>query len=210
MRSLSLFAAVLIASLAAAAHADPSRPTQTYKWVDAHGVVHYGDRIPPEAATRERAVLNEQGVPVRQLEAQKTPEQIQAEELRQTELARLRQHDQFLLTTYTSTRDIEQLRDLRLDQIEGQVRAAMLYVESLENRLSTLQARAFVFKPYNTKPGAKRMPDELAEDLVRTLSEVRAQRTALESKRAEKEKVRQAFDADIARYREIHVVRASR
>ncbi|MGB8327358.1 MAG: DUF4124 domain-containing protein, partial [Steroidobacteraceae bacterium] len=76
MRSLSLIAATLLASLAGYAHADPSRPTETYKWVDARGVIHYGDRVPPEAAARERAVLNEQGVAVRQLEAQKTPEQL--------------------------------------------------------------------------------------------------------------------------------------
>jgi hypothetical protein len=210
MRSLSLIAAILLASLAGYAHADPSRPTESYKWVDAHGVIHYGDRVPPEEAARERAVLNEQGVAVRRLEAQKTPEQLQAEEVRRQEIMRQKQHDQFLLTTYPSARDIEQLRDLRLDQIEGQVKAGMLYVESLDGRLSTLQTRAQFFKPYSTRPGAKRMPDELAEDLVRTLSEAREQRMSLEKKRAEKERVRQEFDADIARYRELHVMRASR
>ena len=46
----------------------------TYKWVDEKGITHYGDYVPPEYAKRERAVLNEEGVVIRKLEAEKSPE----------------------------------------------------------------------------------------------------------------------------------------
>ncbi len=61
-------------------------------------------------------------------------------------------------------KDIESLRDVRLEQISGQRRAAEEYVESLHSRLGTLQSRALNFKPYNEAPGARRMPDDLAEE----------------------------------------------
>ena len=72
------------AALAAAAYAAPnstphshtnSQKGVAFRWVDEHGVVHYGDNIPPQYATQDRTVLNAQGVEVGHLDAQKTPEQ---------------------------------------------------------------------------------------------------------------------------------------
>ena len=37
---------------------------QTYKWVDEHGVTHYGDSLPSEYSQREQTVINKQGVVV--------------------------------------------------------------------------------------------------------------------------------------------------
>jgi len=188
--------------------ADPG--ALAYKWVDENGVTHYGDRIPPQYAKKESSVLNKQGVEVARREAQKTAEQIAAEERAQEAIVRQKQHDSFLLTTYTSVKDIEALRDERLEQISGQRRAAEAYVEGLKGRLSALQSRAMNFKPYNDKPTARRMPDDLAEDLMRTLNEVRSQKTALVAKDAEENALRSQFQADIDRYRELRSVSSNR
>lgn len=177
--------------------------SSTYRWVDEKGEVHYGDRVPPEYATKERSILNQEGVEVKRLEAQKTPEQAAAEEKRSQDLAHQKQHDQFLLTTYATVKDIEALRDLRLDQIEGQIRAGTQYIESIDARLLALQGRTLVFKPYSPRHDARRMPDDLAENLVHTMNEARTQRVAMDAKRAEKESVRQQFQSDIDRYREL-------
>jgi hypothetical protein len=177
--------------------------SSTYRWVDEKGEVHYGDRVPPEYATKERSILNQEGVEVKRLEAQKTPEQLAADEKRDQDLAHQKQHDQFLLTTYATVKDIEALRDLRLDQIEGQIRAGTQYIESIDARLLALQGRTLVFKPYSPRQDARRMPDDLAENLVHTMNEARTQRVAMDAKRAEKESVRQQFQSDIDRYREL-------
>jgi hypothetical protein len=177
-----------------------------YRWVDENGVVHYGDRLPPEYAKKESAILNKQGVEVRRNEAQRTAEQIAEDQKRAEAVLRQKQHDAFLLTTYTSVKDIEALRDERLDQISGQRRAAQQYVEGLHSRLNNLQARARNFAPYNEKPGARQMPDDLAEDLVRTMNEMKAQKNALEAKDAEESTLRTQFQSDIDRYRELHKV----
>jgi hypothetical protein len=182
----------------------------TYKWVDENGVTHFGDRIPAQYAKKESTVLNKQGVEVARNEAQKSPEQIAQETREQEAIVRQKQHDSFLLTTYTSVKDIEGLRDERLAQISGQRRAAEAYVEGLQGRLSALQSRALNFKPYNDKPTARRMPDDLAEDLMRTLNEVRSQKTALAAKDSEESALRSQFQADIDRYRELRAVRSNR
>ncbi|HLQ12497.1 MAG TPA: hypothetical protein VK130_04520, partial [Steroidobacteraceae bacterium] len=76
-------------------------------------------------------------------------------------------------------------------------------IDSLDARLKTLQDRAMHFKPYNKRPDAHRMPDDLAEQLVRTANEVRSQRKSLERRHQEAQAVRAQFDADISRYREL-------
>jgi hypothetical protein len=190
------------------AHAD--NKGVTYKWVDENGVIHYGDRVPPQYAKQESSVLNKQGVEVARTEAQKSPDQLAAEARAQEAIIRQKQHDSFLLTTYTSVKDIEGLRDERLEQISGQRRAAEAYVEGLQGRLGALQSRALNFKPYNDTPTSRRMPDDLAEDLMRTLNEVRSQKTALAAKDAEESALRTQFQADIDRYRELRAIRTDR
>ena len=128
-----------------------------------------------------RAVLNQQGMEVGTPRRRRHPSRRPRKRRRSSRCAQAGQHDSFLLTTYTSVKDIEALRDERLDQLQGQRAAAEQYVESLHSRLSTLQARALSFKPYNA-PDARRMPDDLAEDLVRTLNEMRLQSDALAAK----------------------------
>jgi len=190
--------------VALAANSSSSKDAMTYRWTDDQGVVHYGDSIPPQYAQKERSVLNSRGVEVRKLDAQKTPEQLAAEARSEQEVFKQKQHDAFLLNTYTSVKDIEALRDVRLDQLHGQRTAAEQYVDSLHARLSALQERAKNFKPYNPRPNAHKMPDDVAEDLVHTLNELRTQNNALVAKTEEETTVKSQFQADIERYRELH------
>jgi hypothetical protein len=168
--------------------------------------VHYGDNIPPQYASQDRAILNSQGVEVGHLDAQKTPEEEVAAAHVRDAMMKQRQHDAFLVSTYTSAKDIEALRDVRLDQLKGQRAAAEQYVESLRVRLASLQSRALSFSPYNERADARRMPDDLAENLVRTVDELRVQSGALAAKGAEETALRAQFQSDIERYRELHAI----
>lgn len=192
--------AVLLAS-AAIAQQNPADQKKVYRWTDEKGVVHYGDRIPPEYSRGEAAVLNNQGVTVGIRPAQKTPEQLEREAAQREIREKEQQRDSFLLTTYTSVRDIEQLRDQRLQQMADARRSIEAYVESLQGRLMSLHERVQVFRPYNEAPNARRMPDELAQDLVRTLKEVAVQRAQMAERMAEDRALRQQFQLDIDRYK---------
>jgi hypothetical protein len=202
-RDILLNLMALCAAGAAAPANSPTTPGQTYRWTDDKGVVHYGDSVPPEYSQSERSVLNNQGVEIGHVSGRKSgaegAQQAQAEALAQQRA----QHDQTLLSTYVSAKDIEALRDERMAQIDGQLRASATYIESLAARLGALQERAMQFKPYSSEPNARRMPDELAEELVRTSNEAHNQRKALEAKRAEEADMRVQFEADIQRFREL-------
>jgi len=206
MRAPRIVFSLLLASAAflpPGAHAEKNT-VAAYRWVDEQGVVHYGDSIPPQYAEKAHELLNKQGVQVGHEDAQKTPEQLAEEAREQAEALKRKQHDSFLVTTYTSVKDIESLRDTRLDQLQGQRVAAEAYVDNLHSRLVALQNRAKFFRPYSPRADARRMPDDLAEDLVRTLNELHTQSNALTVKNEEVSAVRAQFQSDIERYRELH------
>ena len=204
---LLLAAAAFVSGAAQAGTASsPKKGGIAYRWVDEQGVVHYGDNIPPQYANQDRSVLNGEGVEVGRLDAQKSPEQQAADARERAAVMKQKQHDAFLVSTYTSVKDIEALRDARLEQLRGQRAAAEQYVESLRGRLGSLQSRAQSFGPYNTRAEARRMPDDLAENLVRTVNELRVQSGALAAKSEEESTLRQQFQSDIERYRELHTI----
>src|SRR5712675_268862 len=163
--TLALAAAALAVLPARAAD---STGHQNFSWVDKNGERHYGDAVPPEYAQSERRVLNNQGVEVQHVGAEKNAEQLAEQRKHDREIEARAQHDSFLKTTYTSTKDIERLRDERVDQLNGQITAANAYIDSLDARLKTLQDRAMHFKPYNKRPGAHRQRGALAAQVAGT------------------------------------------
>jgi len=219
MRKAIPFLATVLCGLLAATGAHAAKPKaaraaptgkQTYKWVDEQGVTHYGDSVPSEYSQREQQVLNSQGVEVTKRQAEMSQAEAAAYAAKQKEEALRRQHDMFLISTYPSVKEIENVRDTRLDQINAQISASEQYIASLTTRVDGLKQRSMIYAPYNTKPSARRMPDDLAEEMVRALSELRTQNSALGQRRTELQKVVDQFDGDIKRFKELRTSAAVR
>lgn len=220
MRKALPFLATLFCGLLAAsgAHADKGKSSapkstggtkQTYKWVDEKGVTHYGDSVPSEYSQREQHILNNQGVEVQKRQAEMSQSEAASYAAQQKDETQRRQHDMFLVSTYPSVKEIEIVRDARVDQINGQISASEQYIASLTTRVDGLKQRSMGYAPYNTKPGARRMPDDLAEEMVRALSELRTQNGALSQRRGELQDVVDQFDADIKRFKELRTSAAA-
>lgn len=73
-------------------------------------------------------------------------------------------------------------------------------------RLAALQTSALTFRPYSARANAGRMPDDLAENLVRTVNELREQSNALSAESQQESDLRTQFQVDIERYRELHTI----
>ncbi|HWX33851.1 MAG TPA: DUF4124 domain-containing protein [Steroidobacteraceae bacterium] len=174
-----------------------------YKWVDDHGVTHYGDHIPPEYATQERQVINAQGVEINRLEAQKTAEQLAAEEQKKLEIEQSQNRDRNLRNTYGSVQEIERLRDQRLTLLSDQIKVTSQFLEVLNGKLKKLHASSMRFRPYSDDPKAPAMPDQIAEDLVREANDIRTQEQNLREKRSEEATMKKQFESDIERFKEL-------
>jgi hypothetical protein len=192
----------LLASVALAGGAGAAT-RKMYKWVDNQGVTHYGDQIPPEYASQEQHIINAQGVEIDRRDAEKSAAQVAAEEQQKIDAEQTQNRDRNLLNTYVSIQEIERLRDQRLTLLSDQIKVTSQFLEILNGRLRKLRTSSMVFKPYNVNPNAQPMPDQLAEDLVRVGNDIRTQEQNLRQKRTEETSMRQQFESDINRFKEL-------
>jgi uncharacterized protein DUF4124 len=186
------------------------QPGKLYQWTDDKGVVHYGDSVPPEYAKADRNVLNQQGVHVGFEQGELTPEQraekarlaAEAEKAKQQreEIAR---RDKMLLETYISVSDIEDLRNRRLELLESQIKVTELYLANLRKRLLTLQDEASNYKPYTARENAPQVPENLQTDISRTVGSINLYEQTLSHARSTQETVRNSFDDDIRRFKQL-------
>ena len=201
-RALStLCVGLLVASSGAAGAAGNGRTL--YKWVDDQGVTHYGDRIPPEFASQEQHIINSQGVEINRLEAQKSAEQLAAEEQKKADTEQRQNRDRNLLSTYVSVQEIERLRDQRLNLLMEQITVTNQFLDTLNGRMKKLRVSSMHFRPYNSDEKAPPMPDQVAEDLVRLAIDIHTQEQNLRQKRGEESTMRKQFESDIGRFKEL-------
>jgi hypothetical protein len=200
MRKLIITSILALTALSTAA----AEETRLYKWTDKDGNVFYSDKVPPEYAERPKAVLNDQGVAVDNLEGKKTAEQLEAErvenERRVAQELQLRA-DQALLATYLSVEEILMHRDRRVELFQAQSRVTELYLSNLERRLEKLRSEASKFKPYSDDPNAPMIDTDLAEDLRQTRDTIARHQRNLEKYQLDEAQIIARFDGDIARFK---------
>ncbi|MDJ0906957.1 MAG: DUF4124 domain-containing protein [Woeseiaceae bacterium] len=178
----------------------------TYKWEDDEGVIHYGDRIPPEYADKPKERLNDQGVAVEHLEGKKTEEQLAAEKkAAELELQRelQRRADQALLNTYVSIEEIEMHRDRRVELFRAQARVTELYLRNLARRLDQLKLEAGRYKPYSADPNAETIDPSLVAEIQETEGAIDRHESNLSQFRNEEKDIRERFDGDIKRFKRL-------
>lgn len=204
-----LLPALMLALIAGGAAAQSDKQKKVYRWVDKNGQVHYGDSVPAEYAEQDRDVLNKQGVKIGREEGTITPEEAAAkaaEEKAAREEQKRKLRDRVLLQTYQSVKEIEILRDTRLDLIDAQLTIQVQSLSNLRAQRAQIERIAAHYTPVNTEPGALPLPDEVAADLERSASDIATQESNLVRRREERESIRLAFEADIQRYQELRAV----
>lgn len=186
-----------------------SAASQTlYKWIDENGEVRYSDQLPPKQVKQRHQMLNNQGVVVNTKEAAKTPEQLAAEaeakkalEAQQAEEQRLKdaqaKTDRVLLLTFSSEREMESVRDNRIDVIESVIRLIKKSIAATEERLIGLEDTADEI--YLSK--GREVPGGLAQNIEHFTGKLANRKKQLRQKELEQQKIDQQFDLDLARYR---------
>jgi len=177
-----------------------------YKWVDDQGVVHYTDKMPPEAINKGNTELNKQGITIKKTEPALTPEQRRA---RETEDERARvaakarddiaRKDRALLQSYTTESEIDLSKRRALGTIEAQVVSAQAYVAILTKRKEEIMTRVAAL-------GDKPQPPSLEREVANVNEELQKQADLLATKRKEATIVTARYDADKQRWRELRTI----
>jgi len=177
--------------------------TTTYKWIDDQGVVHYGDKIPPEAVNKGATVLDKQGRPTKKIEPAPTPEQLKAkaaadEEQRAQARATEEQarKDRALMQSYTNEAEIDVAKNRAISTLDAQIKSAQAYSADLTRRQQALQKR-------KASLGDQAVPIDLERDLNNVDVELAREATLIKQRQEEIAAVSAKYDGEKKRWQEI-------
>jgi hypothetical protein len=197
----TMFGQLVLATLLVALA--PCAAAATYKWVDEKGVVHYTDKIPPEAVEKSNVQLDKNGVPVKRTDAAPSAEQKRAkaeEEARAKQLAKDRElvdrRDRALLSTYTMESEIDLARRRALATIDQQIQSSTAYTTQLSKRREELEAK-------KTAVQGQPVPPVLEREVANLDTELARQADLVAAKQKEVFLVDLRYDADLKRWREL-------
>lgn len=178
---------------------------ELYRYTDASGVPVMNDRLPPEAIKNGYEVLNDQGVVVRVVPAQMTPEEV-AELDEQTARERAareakalqEQKDQLLLMRYSSISDIEAARERALQSIRIRVSILRSNIRSMVQQVENYQAEAANIERSGGTVDQERM--DAIENVRKRLASTQRQ---LADRELEMEQVKADYQIDIDRFQHL-------
>lgn len=177
---------------------------ELYKWVDEDGVVHYGDRIPPEYTNDPHERFNQGGVKIGADEGELSEEEVAARAEQERINQQLLAYDEQLLKSYERVSDIERLREARLADLKQQDDLAQNYLVGLEKRQKDLEIEAqrynYPYDPLSDKPP---VPDNLTRELMDTAANVEKYREVLARRIRMREELVASFNRDIERFQEL-------
>jgi len=198
--SFRILLAAILLSGTMCAHAQT-----VYRWVDEDGEVHYGHSVPPEHTQRGYEVLGRDGVVRERVEPALTPDQLaerRAERARERELAERQRsqeaRDRMLLVTHNSEDSIRNAMEMELVTLNSQRASIRVALDQVEHRFERLMAQAGEHSDEGRQVPA-RLQDSI-EEVRAELRRLRADQSALDEREA---RVRDRYQADIERFREL-------
>jgi len=195
-------------TLVEAKDAEKGTAKKFFKWTDENGVIRYGDHVPSEYSQKEQAEINKYGLTVGVTSAAKTKEQlvederkarIQKEERRKIEEQMAK--DRVLLTSYANEKDLETGRNSKLEALNGVIRLTESNIAILLRSIADMTAQAA-----ERERSGQSVSDEVRRDISIKQDLITKNEAYIKAKRKEQEEIRDQFDIDLKRFRELRTV----
>ncbi len=175
----------------------------TYCCNDGSGKQICSDVLPKECYGRAYREINRQGVTVRRIDApmtaaQREMKEAEARQAKEEEVKRLEQDrkNRALLATYASEKDIDNLRDRALADIQKTIKTAQDKQDELAKEKTKLDAEAEFYKK-------RPMPPKLKAQMRDNEADMKTQQAAIGSKQKETEALKARYEDEKLRYREL-------
>ncbi|MFC4159867.1 DUF4124 domain-containing protein [Chitinimonas lacunae] len=176
-----------------------------YKWVDENGKVQYSDKPPAQQTQKGHTEMNRRAMPLKQVEGYLTPEQRAAreaeeaqkrvEEQKRTEAKR---RDKALTQSFTSTAEIDAIRDRNIEQVEALIQADKQRIETATKRLEGLHKQTERFTKRN-----RPIPEDIQANIAETEQELVKLNDNLKRRETEIGQIRERAEADKKRLVEL-------
>jgi Domain of unknown function (DUF4124) len=173
-----------------------------YRWVDSNGRVQYSDTLPSTYQKSGAAEMNKQGLVIKrtQSEAERKAEADRLAEQKRVQQAQQKQaqQDRALTGTYTTEAEIDLARDRALEHHKLAIKGAQIRARAVDTNLAELKTRIA-----RTEKSGRKVGSGLTEPLAQMMKEKLELRRTVLANEAALVQVRDKYDADKARFREL-------
>ena len=184
-----------------------SAPAQAglYKWVDEKGNVQYSDKPPAQPGKSGTAKLDSQGMMVSHIDPPLTAEQSAARDAdaahQREEQARkesVKRHDNALLNSFSNTKEIDDIRDSKLDQIRAGIASDQSRIDAIQKRVDEDNKRMD-----KIKQSKQPVPSDMVAQATARHADIAKIRDQIQQKQTTMQQVRTDADADKKRLIEL-------
>ncbi len=172
-------------------------------WTNSEGVKECGSYVPAEYSQQKIETRSKSGRIIKVEDRAKTEAELaeidrlaKLKEIEDAKIAEQFKKDSILLKTFSRERDINMLRDSKINVIEGIITVTNSNNKALKKKLEKLQKRAA-----NTERRSKKPPKNILDDIKSIENRIRKNMKSIESKREEQKLIRTKFDKDLQRFR---------
>ncbi len=183
-----------------------SQPVMAAKfkcWTNNEGVKECGSYVPAEYSQKKIETHNESGRVIAVEERAKTEAELaeikrlaKLKAIEDAKIAKQKKKDDILLKTFSRERDINMLRDSKINVIEGIITVTNSNNKALKKKLEKLQKRAANFERRGKKP-----PESVLNDIKTIENRLSKNMVSIKSKQDEQQVIRNKFNKDLQRFR---------
>ena len=180
-------------------------------WRNNEGTRECGSYVPPEFSQKKTETRNKSGRVIEVEDRAKTKAELaeieRQEELKKIEEAKLaeqKKKDDILLQTFSNERDINMLRDSKINVIEGILTVTNSNNKALRKKLEKLQKRAA-----NAERRGKKPPENILSDIKAIEARLNKNMTSIKIKRVEQQDICKKFAYDLQHFRKLKNKRTS-
>ncbi len=200
-----LCAVLLSASFAVLAQGVKQSESYRYRWLDNHGQIHFSDSLTADAIKNGYDVLNNNGLVIRHVQRQLTPQERKLADARKAREAAARataerEHaeDMQMLEAYPNERVFRDAQQASIDEIDQTLHTTKINLHAQEQNLADLLAHAA-----QIRQSGKPVPSFLSKRIDTQRAAVKQQRATLVQQQQAREAAVKRVAERIARYRKL-------
>jgi hypothetical protein len=172
-------------------------------WTNKEGVKECGTYVPAEYSQQRIETRGKSGRVIEVEDRAKTKAELAESDrlaklkaIEDEKIAVQNKKDDILLKTFSNERDINMLRDSKVNVIEGIITVTNSNNKALQKKLEKLQKRAANYERRGNKP-----PKNVLEDITAIENRINKNTKSINSKREEQKTIRTKFDKDLQHFR---------
>lgn len=205
MKKNNIINTLFILGISSLLFTQPSFAAKFKCWTNNEGVKECGSYVPPEFSQKRIETRSDSGRVLEVKERAKTKAELaeidrlaELKKIEDAKIAEQKKKDDILLKTFTRERDINMLRDSKINVIEGIITVTNSNNKALKKKLEKLQKKAA-----NIERRGKKPPANVLEDINAIGNRIGKNNKSIEAKREEQKTIKVKFSKDLEHFKKL-------